>query len=64
MRLAGFPDPPDEEGHIRALPAPVGVQLVEDQEAQALGRSDQLAVTDPGKDQLEHHIVGEDDVGR
>ena len=40
-RGAGVLDPADQHRHVRALPAPVGVQLVEDQELQPLGHPDQ-----------------------
>ena len=42
-RVAGVADPADQQRHVRALAAPVGVQLVEDQEPQAPGRLDQAA---------------------
>ena len=40
-RVAGVAEPADEQRHVRALAAPVGVQLVEDEELQAPGRLDQ-----------------------
>ena len=39
-RVADVPEPSHEERYVRALPAPVGVQLVQDEEPQALGRLD------------------------
>ena len=64
-RGAGVLDPADQQRHVRALPAPVGVQLVEDEELQALGHPDQRPpVVGPGQHQLQHHVVGEQDVRR
>ena len=63
-RVAGVAEPADEQRHVRALAAPVGVQLVQDQELQAPGRLDQAPVPGPGQDELEHHVVGQQDVGR
>ena len=40
----GLTAAPDQQRDVRALPAAVGVQLVEDQEAQALRGANQLAV--------------------
>ena len=57
-------EPADEQGHVRALAAPVGVQLVQDQEPQALGGLDQSPVPGTGEHKLEHHVVGQQDVGR
>ena len=47
-RVAGVLEPPDQQRHVRALPAAVGVQLVQDEEPQALGRLDQAAVVRAG----------------
>ena len=55
---------PDQEGHIGALAPAVGVQLVEDQEPQPLRRSHQFAVLGAREQQLQHHVVGEQDVRR
>ena len=60
----GVTHPPAQEGHVRALASAVGVQLVEDEEAQILGLGDELALVGPGQDQLQHHVVREQDVGR
>lgn len=58
-------DPADEHRDVRALPSPVGVQLVKDEELQALCRRDQmLALLRAREHQLQHHVVGEQDVGR
>ncbi len=62
---AGLADPADQERHVRALPAAVGVQLVEDQELQSLGHADQAGpVVRPGQHQLQHHVVRQQDVRR
>jgi len=56
----------DQQGHVRALPSAIGVQLVENQEPQALTVADHLLidVVLPRHEQFEHHEVGEQDVGR
>src|SRR3546814_7510291 len=60
-----LPKATDEQRDVCTLTTPVGVELVEHQERQALGLVDQmLPVCVPGEDQLEHHVVGEEDVGR
>ena len=65
LGLAGVLDPPDEQRHVRALAAPVGVHLVEDEELKAAGHPDQRpAVVGAGEHQLKHHVVGEQDVRR
>lgn len=63
-RPARLPRPPRQQRDVGTLAAPVGVQLVEDQELQPLGGPHQPAVPHPSEDQLQHHIVGEDHVGR
>ena len=51
--------------HVGALAPSIGVKLIEGQEAQALGGADQvLALVRPGQDEFEHHVVGQEDVGR
>src|SRR3546814_8677111 len=60
-----LPKATDEQRDVCTLTTPVGVELVEHQERQALGLVDQmLPVCVPGEDQLEHHVVGEEDAGR
>jgi len=64
-RLACVPHPAHQQGDIRALTPPIGVQLVQDQEAEPSGRLDEVpAFAWPQEHQLQHHVVGEDDVGR
>ena len=58
------PAAPDQQGDIGALPAPVGMQFVEDQEAQALRSPHQFAVLAASEQQLQHHVVGQEDIGR
>ena len=40
------------------------MEFVEDEKAEPLGGADQGAVLIPGEEQLEHHVVGQQDVGR
>ncbi len=56
----------DEHPNVGPLPTTVGMELIEYQELQvAACRANQtLALARPGEDQLEHHVVGQDDVGR
>jgi len=62
-RLRRLAQPAAEQGHVRSLTAAVGVELIEDEEAKAPGRLHQLALEGAGEDQLEHGVVGEQDVG-
>jgi hypothetical protein len=65
LRPACLADPADEQRHVGTLPAAVGVQLVQHEEVQAGGHPDEaLAVLGPGEHQLQHHVVGEQDVRR
>jgi hypothetical protein len=54
-----------EHGNVRTLPAAIGMQLVEHQEIETVGVGDDRAVERvlPGHQQLEHHEIGEQDVG-
>ena len=63
-RVAGIAKAADEERDIRPLAAPVGVQFVEHEELEVPGRLDQVPFLGPGKDQFEHHVVGQQDVRR
>ena len=64
-RSAGrLADAAHQQRDVGALAAPIRVQLVEDQEAQALRRRDEALLVRPREEQLEHHVVGEQDVGR
>ena len=54
----------DEHRDVRALAAPVGVQLVEDEELEALGGPHQLTVLAAREQQLQHHVVRQEDVRR
>src|SRR6267378_2227983 len=55
---------PDQQRHVRALAATVGMQLVEDQKAQALRGTHQLAILSTREQQFQHHVVREQDVRR
>jgi hypothetical protein len=62
--LTCLADTADEQGHIGALPAAVRVQLVEDQKAQPARVAHELVLAAAREDELEHHVVREQDVGR
>jgi hypothetical protein len=55
----------NEHGNVRSLAAPVSVQFVEDQEAQAPASSVQKAlILRPHQQEFRHHVVGEQDLWR
>ena len=62
--LEPLTDAAHQQRHVRTLAAAVGVQLVEDEEAQILAVADDPAVDLllPRHEELEHHEVGEQDV--
>ena len=63
--VQGVAHPADEQRDIRALAAPVRVELVEHQEAQALRGLDQgAALFRAGEDQLQHDVVRQQDIRR
>ena len=54
-----------QHGHIRSLPAAIRVEFVQNEKAQSLGCLHQRSsFVGPGQDQLQHHVVREQDVGR
>ena len=60
----GVAAPADEHRNVGALAAAIGVQLVEHEEPEPPGGSHQLAVLAAREQQLQHHVVREQDVGR
>ena len=54
----------DQHRHVGPLAAPIGVQLVEHEEPEPLGRSHELAVLDAGEYQLQHHVIRQKHVRR
>ena len=52
----------NEHRDIGALTPAIGMQLVEDEELEALGGSHQLAVLASREQKLQHHVVGEKNV--
>ena len=54
----------DEHRDVGALAAAIGVQLVEHEKPEPQGGSHQLAVLASGEQQLQHHVVREQDVRR
>ena len=64
-RRTAFLEPANEHGHVRALAAAVGVQLVEDQEPQpAADAIEEPLILGPHQHQLGHHVVGQHDLRR
>ncbi len=64
-RVGRLAHPSDEHRHVRALATAVGMKLVEDEKPQlAHGTLGQLELPGAGEHQLEHHVVGEQDVRR
>lgn len=53
-RLARAPNSADEHGAVAALSPAIRVQLVEDQEVEALGRMDQVALVGASEHEVEH----------
>lgn len=64
LRARRLAQPPNQQRHIGALPPPVAMQLVENQEAQRTESPHELPIPVTREDQLQHHVVGEQDVGR
>lgn len=64
--LEPLPKPADQERHVRPLPAPVRVKLVENKEREPLAMRDHppIHLLVAGQDQLEHHEVRQEDVRR
>ena len=60
----GVATAPDEHRDVGALTAAIGVQLVEHEEPEAPGGSHEFAVLAAREQQLQHHVVREQDVGR
>jgi hypothetical protein len=54
-----------EHGNVCTLASAIGVELIENDEVEPLGIADDrlVEVVLPGHQQLEHHEVGQDDVG-
>ena len=63
-RLTCLAHPSREQRHIGTLSASIGVQLVEHQELETCCPLHQWPLVDAGEDQLEHHVVGQENVGR
>ena len=56
--------PADQQGHVRAQRAPVGVDLVEHHEPAAVAGEQALPVRRADQEVLEHLVVGQQQVGR
>src|SRR5690606_28009324 len=52
----------DEHGDVGTLPPAVGVEFVEHQEPESLSGADECPILCPRKQQLEHHVVRQQDV--
>ena len=57
-------EPPEEQRDVGAEAASVGVHLVEHHEAAAVVGEERVPVRRPHQQVLQHHVVGEQDVGR
>src|SRR5271169_5993357 len=65
LALASVSDSASQHGYVGTLTAAVGVELVEHQESQPSRCIDQLAaLVWTGEQQLEHDVVGQEDVRR
>ena len=65
LRADRPPQASDQHRDVGPLSAAVGVQLIEDQKGQVGRAGDQRRpFPGPGQHRLQHHVVGEQDVGR
>jgi hypothetical protein len=63
--VADLPDTAHQQGDVRSLAAPVGVEFVEHQELKTAGKgSNDLMIARASEEQLEHDVVGQQDIGR
>jgi hypothetical protein len=63
--LASVTNSADKHGDVSTLTAAVRVKLVKYEEVKSLGGVDQLpSLLGTGEHQFEHHVVGQQDVGR
>ena len=64
LGFQGLPKAPHQHGDIGSLAAPIGMQFIQHQELKVPGGLDEmLTLPWPGENQLEHHIVGQQDIG-
>ena len=58
--------PANQHGHVGALPTPVSMEFVKDEEAQILGLLDHLRVRRgmPGQHEFKHDVIGQQNVRR
>ena len=62
---AAFAQPADQQRHVGALPAAVGVELVQyDELERRLALIDERKLVRPCQHQLQHHVVRQENVGR
>ena len=63
---APVPKSADKDGHVRSLAPPIGVELVKDNELHSPGMVDDFGIQFvlPGQQQLGHHEVGQQNIGR
>ena len=61
--MHGFADTPHQHGDVCALPAPVGVQLIEHQEIEVVRHAEQpVSFVGTCQQEFEHHVVRQEDV--
>ena len=62
FRAKGKPRAADQQRDISSLPAAIGVKLVESQKLQPLGMANQLTIVRPSQQQLQHHVICQQDI--
>ena len=64
FRAEELPRAADKQRNVCPLPASIRMEFIQYQEPQALRCFDQLLLVDPRQNQLQHHVVREQDVRR
>ena len=60
--MTGFSNATNKQCNISTLSAPIGVQFIQNQEAQAASRIDERLFKRPGEQQFQHDIIGQQDI--
>ena len=64
VRLELVLDAPHKQRDVGSLAPAVGVELVEHEKTEVVGLADELLLVDAREEELEHDVVGQEDVGR